>query len=349
MGVIRQFGKQLIVVVQQLDHVVAGFQLLDVHHGHREPLPQQAGAHRGAAAVDDVDQRHPLAPGVALEDLQVAEGEFVHPHELFLVDAPDRADVPQAGMLRLLQVHQQRPRRADGQREAVDGEALEALYLELVGEALLGGVLHEGPLVQAGDVIVAEALLDGAEHVALDHQFARLQGTQQGADVVDAALGHLEGAGGHVQEGGAAALSLEGQPGQVVVLLLVQHPLAEGDARGEDFRDPALDELVLHERRVLQLVADGHLVAAAHEFLEVALDGVVGEAGHGRVALVAVGAAREHESEHLAHEHGIVGVGLIEVPDTVQEDRLGVLGLDAEILLQHRGIFAFLCHFVRLG
>ena len=57
----------------------------------------------------------------------------------------------------------------------------------------------------------------------------------------------------------------------------------------------------------------------------------------------------EHESEHLAHEHGIVGVGLIEVPDTVQEDRLGVLGLDAEILLQHRGIFAFLCHFVRLG
>ena len=247
-------------------------------------------------------------------------------------------------MLRLLQVDQQGAGGADGEREAVDGEALEALDLELFAEPLHGGVLHEGPFVQARGIEVAVALLHGAQQLALDHQLARLQGAQQRADVVQAALSHLEGTRGHVQERGAAALALEGQAGEVVVLLLVQHGLPEGDAGGEDFRNSALDELVLHERRVFQLVADGHLVAAADQFLEIAFDGVVREAGHGRVALVAVGAAREHESEHLADQHGVVGIGLIEIPDAVQEYRLGVLRLDAEILLQHRSIFAFLCH-----
>ena len=128
------------------------------------------------------------------------------------------------------------------------------------------------------------------------------------------------------------------------MFLLVQHPFAEGNARGEDLRDAALDEFVLHQRRVFELVADGHLVARADEFLEVSFYGMVREARHRRVPLFAVGAAREHKPEHLAREHGVVGIGLIEVADAVQEYCLGVLRLDAEILLQHRGIFAFLCH-----
>ena len=307
-------------------------------------MAQQAGAHRRAAAVDGVHEADALAAGVALEDLQVAEGKLVHPHELLPVDASDRIDVAQARVLRLLQVDQQGAGGAEGEREAVDGEALEALDLELLAEPLHGGVLHESPLVQAGGVVVPEALLDGAQQLALHHQLLGLERAQQRADVVQGPLGHLEGARGHVQEGRTAFLSLESQPGEVVVLLLVQHPLAEGDARGEDLRDPALDELVLDEGRVLQLVADGHLVAGAHQLLQVPLDGVVREARHRSLPLVAVGAAREHEAEDLAHEHGVVGVGLIEIPDAVQEHRLGVLGLDTEILLQHRGIFAFLCH-----
>ena len=245
-------------------------------------------------------------------------------------------------MLRLLQVDQQRAGRADRERESLDGEALQALHLELLAEPLHGGVLHEGPFVEAGRIEIAEALLDGAQHLALDHQLLGLQGAEQRADVVDAALRHLESARGHVQEGGAAALALEGQAGEIVVLFLFEHPFAEGDARGEDLRDAALDELVLDERGILQLVADGHFVAAAHEFLEVAVDGVVREAGHRGVALLAVGAAREHESEHLADQHGVVGVGLIEVADPVQEHGLGVLRLDTEVLLQHRSIFTFL-------
>ena len=245
-------------------------------------------------------------------------------------------------MLGLLQVDQQSAGRADGEREAVDGEALQALHLELLAEPLYGGVLHEGPFVEAGGIEIAEAFLDGAQHVALDHQLPRLQGAEQRADVVDAALRHLESARGHVQEGGAAALALEGQAGEVVVLFLFEHPFAEGDARGEDLRDAALDELVLDERGVLQLVADGHLVAAAHEFLQIALDGVVREAGHRGVAFLAVGAAREHESEHLAHQHGVVGISLVEIADAVQEHGLGVLRLDTEVLLQHRSVFTFL-------
>ena len=338
------FGQYVGLVQEMLHYVVAGVELAYVHYRHRKPLAQQTRAHGRAAAVDGVHERDSVPSGRALEDFQIADGELVHPDELLLVDAGDRTDVPESCVLGLFEIGEQGAGRADGEREALHGVALEAPDLKLRAEFLHGGVVDEGPFVEAGDVVVAESLPDRPGHVFLDHELFRLQGGKQGGDVVGASLGDLEGSGGHVEEGCPALVTLEAQPRQVVVLLLLEHGFAEGYSGSQDFRDPALHQLGLREGRVFELVADGHLVAGLHELVEVAVDGMVGESGHLDLPLVAVGAPGEHEAEHLAGQHCVVGVGLVEIAHPVEQHRLGMLGLDAEILFQQRRVFCLFRH-----
>ena len=248
-------------------------------------------------------------------------------------------------MLRLFQVHHQGAGGAQPERHRVHGEALEAVHAELPLELLHRRVIHEGPFVQGRRVIVAEAVLDALLVAPGNDQLLGGERPHQRADVVQRALRHLELSGGHVQEGGAALVALEGEAAQVVVLLDFQHVLAEGDARRDDFRHPALDEL-LRELRVLQLVADGHLEAGADQFRQVVLDGVVREAGHGDGPLVAVGFLRLHEAQHPGRRHGVVRVGFVEVPHAVQQQRFGVLCLDLEELPDQGGVFRHLRHTV---
>ena len=92
------------------------------------------------------------------------------------------------------------------------------------------------------------------------------------------------------------------------MLLLLQHPLAEGYSRGEYLGNPALHQFGLGQLRVLQLVADGNLVAGTHQFGKILGQGVMGDARHRGVALLAVGFAGEHYPQHLAGDECVVAV-----------------------------------------
>ena len=89
-----------------LHTVIAGLQLLPVQDGHGQPGTQQTGAHGAGALVQGLHQRDAVRPRSALEHLQIAEGEAVHPHKLGLVYAADAANVLEAGVLCLFQVHE---------------------------------------------------------------------------------------------------------------------------------------------------------------------------------------------------------------------------------------------------
>ena len=320
-----------------LDDVVTGVQLVQVEDGHRQGGPQLAGAHRRRAMVDHVHERRALGARRGRENLQVADREAVHPDELGPIHAGNRANVAQARVLRLLQIDEQGAGGADAQRAAVDGEALERAHAQLLLQLLDGGVLDEGPLVEGADVGVrADAFPHDVLRTAGDDDLLRGEGGKQGSDIVDAALGDLESARGHVQEGGAAAFAVETEAGEEVVFLLRKHLLAESHAGGHDLRDAALDE-GLGQFRVLELVADGHLIAGAHELGQVDVDGMVGDAGHGDGVGRDAGALREHDAEDLAGRDGVVAVGFIEVPAAEEQHGLGALGLEGEVLLHHRG------------
>ena len=160
----------ILVFGEELNYVVAFVQGAAVHYWHRQPLPQQAGSHGGGAAVDGFGQAHPLPAGVALEYFQIAEGEAVHPDEPALFDAGEAADVPEAGMLGLFEVDDQRAGGGDGQWERIHAEALEAAGPELFQQLVFRRFLHESPLVQRGYVDVGEFLPRRFGVVAPHHQ-----------------------------------------------------------------------------------------------------------------------------------------------------------------------------------
>jgi len=83
-------------------------------------------------------------------------------------------------------------------------------------------------------------------------------------------------------------VAFKGEPGQIVVLFLVQHVFTEGYAGSQDLCYAAAHEFGFCEGRVFKLVAYGYLVACPDEFLQVGVDGVVRESCHLDAPLVAV-------------------------------------------------------------
>ena len=81
-----------------------------------------------------------------------------------------------------------------------------------------------------------------------------------------------------------------------VVFLVVEHIVAHGHTRCDEFGDPPLHHFVhLGEPLlsfngcpfllgILQLVADGHTFTGPDEFGEIGIEGVVGESRHSHVA-----------------------------------------------------------------
>ena len=108
--------------------------------------------------------------------------------------------------------------------------------------------------------------------VASHHEFLGGEGADERFDILEAALRHLEGTGGHVQEGRAhCSVRIEFETAEEVVFLLFQDAVGEGDARGEDFRDAALHQFALRQLRVFQLIADGDLIAGPYQLGKILL------------------------------------------------------------------------------
>ncbi len=131
--------------------------------------------------------------------------------------------------------------------------------------------------------------------------------------------------------------------GEEVVLAVGEHVVVEGDAWGDKLGDAALDEF-LGELRVLELLADGHALARAHELGEVGVEGVMGKSGELDVLGRAVGAACEGDAEDLGCGDGVVGERLVEVAHAEEQHGVGMLLFHLEILLHQGRLHNFLCH-----
>ena len=215
--------------------------------------------------------------------------------------------------------------------------------MKLPFQALHGGIVHKGPFVDGRGIIVPQPRLEAFFIAALHHQFLGFEGAQERSHIVQRALGNLELAGGYVQEGRAAAVLFHRDAAEVVVLLLLQHALAKGNARRNNLSDTAFDQF-FGKFRVLQLVADGHFVAGAHQFGEVGFDGMVRESGHGNGAFVPVALLGLDQAQDAGGRNGIVCIGLVKVPYAIQQQRLRVLCLHLEELFDKRCIFSQFCH-----
>ena len=98
--------------------------------------------------------------------------------------------------------------------------------------------------------------------------------------------------------------------------------------------------------RVFHLFNDGNLISAHDKALHIGLHRMVRHAAH-RDAFFDTGAlSGQHKIKFPACGFRVVKKHFIKIPDTIKHQRVRILFLDAEILLDHRGIRRFFRHFL---
>ena len=189
-----------------------------------------------------------------------------------------------------------------------------------------------------GDVARAEACLEHCPLAALVQHFLRSEGGHETRNVFGRTLRDEELARTDVEERHTAGLLAEMDGAEEVVLLVVEYVVGHRDAWSHQFSDAALDEL-LCQLRVFQLVADGDALAGPDEFRQVRIEGMIGEARHCETLssrILAIVAMRQGDAQYLGGDDRILGIRLVEVTATEQQQRLRVLRLEVIELFHHR-------------
>ena len=142
-------------------------------------------------------------------------------------------------------------------------------------------------------------------------------------------------AGGNVEPGKAARLArvVPVQRAEIGVGLGLEVGVFERGAARHHAGDRALHQ-PLGLPGILHLIAEGYLVALAHQHADVVFRRVPRHPAHGHPALVAA-AARERQLKFARGYFGIFKEKLVEVAHAVKKQRIGIILLDFQILPVH--------------
>ena len=319
--------------------VQPALQLVAIEERLSQPPPQQATAHRRLRVVEHVQQRRPASEAPRAEELQVPPRLVVEHHVPFRRVRAERRDLPDVALLRVLQVGEQRARSPDGQRLALAPVGLERGDAEVLQQRAPRrreaevGVARQ---CHGGTAIVARRGFERAE----DARGVQLLGDEQlrGAEALQLQrqrqqrhLRRRELRRRDVGVGQSREVPLQRNGRDEVVGPLVQQARLHDRPRRDDAHDVALDQPgACHG--VADLLADGHLVAAADEPRQVALQRVRWHAGHGHSLSLAHVAARQHDVELRRRRARVLVEGLVEIAEPEEDDGVGVARLHLEVL-----------------
>ncbi len=160
-------------------------------------------------------------------------------------------------------------------------------------------------------------------------------GTQQARDVSTVELGGGKLTGGDVDIGNASLLLLLNNRAKVVVALSGEQSRLDQGAGGDHTHHLARENSF--DRLVTDLLADGDMVALLDQAGEVVFGGVMGNAGHGNAGALGDGAGGEEEIQLTGSGFGILVEGLVKIAEAKEEDGVGILALDLEILFADGG------------
>jgi hypothetical protein len=111
--------------------------------------------------------------------------------------------------------------------------------------------------------------------------------------------------------------------------------VADG-ARGDHPGHLAFDQ-TLCLGRIFDLIADRHLEAGGEQLAQVGIEGMMGDAAHGRLVLGALLAGGELDFQDRCGAAGVLEEHLVEVAHAVQKDGIRMSRLELEVLAKHRG------------
>jgi len=142
---------------------------------------------------------------------------------------------------------------------------------------------------------------------------------------------------GELQPCDAEGLALLKQRAYQGLPALIEERVVGDGPRGNDTR-----HLTFHRSatggRVANLLADGRRLAAAQQPGQIGLHGVGRHPGHGNRYAVGLAPGSQGNVEQARGLAGVVEKQLVEVPHAVEEQGLGVLCLDSQVLLDDRGV-----------
>jgi hypothetical protein len=249
-------------------------------------------------------------------------------------------DVGQVAALRGLGILQQRASRGNRGVQAGAAKAIEIAGGELRGQLLQGGIMVKLPWSHR--LGRAFRRVQRGMCPALGKQdFRRLDALQRRGKPLRCHFRNRELTADQIQprQTNPPSPPCQGGDGQQQAVALVVQQRGIGERAG---RDDARD-LAFHRPfgsgRIAHLLADGDRLAEFHQLGQVLLGCMVGHARH-LDRLASGGAARgERDAEQVRGALGIAEEQLVKIPHAVKQQHVRVLGLDAQVLLHHGGVF----------
>ena len=325
-----------VAAVQRVDGVVAIAGDAAIAQRPRQPLPERATAHAGAAAVEQREQRRRVVAAQRSRQLEVAVGGRRQVDQVAALLNDEPVQMGEGAALGVLGVGEQGPGGSLGEVELGGAEGGERGDPKLRAELALaetGVELPRRALRQRRRHRVDDS---GWQLVAGD-DLGRRQPRQPARQLAGAALGEADLALRQRRPRQPEALAATRHCEQHGVALLGEQVALGQRPRRDDANHLALDR-PLARTDFADLLADRDRLAELHEPGQVGVDRVVRHAGH-RDRLAGTGAARRQgDVEEAVRLLRVVVEELVEIAHPVEDERVGMIGLDAQPLLHHRRV-----------
>ncbi len=320
---------------QRRHGVVADPQCGVIAQGSMQPAPQQPSAHGGGRPVEYSRKRELGFAGEAFIEFEVAAGCRIHDERGIAFLGGDREQVRQRRLLRLADVGQQRARRGDTQGLVGAAKAREIARAELLGERSRRRFHIEMPgCTQAPGPFLAGAGARGWRQRAIRRQDFRgpqaLEFRIERGRVVqfhdaEAACGQIEPREPETAVGAADA-------GEHIVAAFIQQRLVGDGAGGDDAHHLALHR-ALGLSRLAALFANRDRLSLADQLREIGVERDGGHAGHGDGRSGGGAALGQRDVQELRGAARIVEEHLVKIAHAIKQQHVGVLRLDAQVLL----------------
>ncbi len=325
---------EALVIEQQRHRRLTATNLFTVAQWAIEPALEQSRAHGGGGGVEHAGQGVVAAAAQVHVDLQVATAGRIDHHGVVAALHADSGDVWQGRALGIPGIVDQHASGGDGGLQVGAAEAAQVLDLELVAQGARRALEVEQPVALATQA--ATPLQGGRQGQAFgNQQLGGVEALKLGEHLTLALdLQHVEAAAGELQPGQPPALAERSHGDQQVVAAGIEQRLVVERARGDDAHHAALYRS-LAGGRVADLLADRHRLAGSHQAGQVPLGAVVGHPGHGNRLARGLAALGQGDVEQGGGTPGIVEEQLVEVTHAIEEQHVGVLALDLQVLAHH--------------
>ena len=308
------------------------------HVGQRigQPVGHQSRAHRRDRAIEHGQQRT-LAAAVAdrAGQLQAAAARFVDLHRRADAIRHQPVDVFQRTLLRFREIVEHGPGGADRlivSHGRVEAKAVEPSHSKMLGQRLAGGVGGKRPVGPLGRhhplAEIRRQRLGRLAHQAL----GRGDASHLVQQFASREAGRHETAGRQLHPSQPDRIA-GGDGGQIVALARIEQGVV-GHRAGADHAGDFTAYEALGLLGIFHLIADRRTVAGGDELAQIALQLMVGKAGHRRGVLPLV-AAGQGKAQRAGRHLGVLEEHLIKIAHPEQEQGVGTRLLCFQILLHH--------------